>query len=110
MEFVTVCDVSDVPQNQMIKVSLEGKQILLANLDGAYYAITNKCSHLGASLAKGSLDGNVVTCRSHGAQFDLTTGAALGKAKIAMLKMPVKDLESYQVKVEEGKILLGMPG
>ena len=109
MEFFSACDVSDVPENQMIKVSVEGKQILLAHLDGAYYAVTNKCTHLGASLAKGSLDGNIVTCASHGAQFDLKTGEAMGKAKIAMLKMGVRDLASYPVKVEGSTILVGIP-
>jgi 3-phenylpropionate/trans-cinnamate dioxygenase ferredoxin subunit len=109
MNFVKVAQVSQLPQDQMMMVNLEGKQVLLANVDGAYYAIDNKCSHLGGSLAKGELIGSVVTCPKHGAQFDVTTGNTVGKAKIAMIKMQVKDQESYQVKVEGTDILLGIP-
>jgi len=109
MKYVKVAEVSQLPANQMLMVTVEGKQILLANVDGAYHAIDNKCNHLGGSLAKGELIGSVVTCPRHGAQFDVTTGNTVGKAKIAMIKMQVKDQESYQVKVEGSEILLGMP-
>jgi 3-phenylpropionate/trans-cinnamate dioxygenase ferredoxin subunit len=109
MEFVSVCDVSELPENQMIKVSVDGRDFLLANLDGAYFAIANKCNHLGGSLANGTLEEKVVTCPRHGAQFDVTTGKSVGAARIAILKMGVKDQESYQVKVEGTTILLGLP-
>ena len=110
MEFVEVLDVSELPSDRMVKVSIADQEILVANLDGTYYAISNKCTHLGGSLAKGDLEGSTVTCPRHGAQFDLKTGGAVRNAKIAILKMPVKDLDSYQVKVEGGKILVGVPG
>jgi 3-phenylpropionate/trans-cinnamate dioxygenase ferredoxin subunit len=109
MKFVNVAEVSQLPQDQMMMVTVEGKRILLANVDGAYYAIDNKCSHLGGSLANGDLSGSVVTCPRHGAQFDVRTGNTVGKAKIAMIKMQVKDQESYQVKIEGENILLGVP-
>lgn len=109
MKFVKAAEVSQLPANQMILVTVEDKQVLLANVDGAYFAIDNKCSHLGGSLAKGDLSGSVVSCPRHGAQFDVRTGNAVGKAKIAMIKMGVKDQESYQIKVEGTNILLGIP-
>ncbi len=109
MEYVEVLDVSELPINQMVKVSVLGKEVLLANVDGAYFATSNKCSHLGGSLVKGALDKNIVTCPRHGARFDIKTGNAVQEAKVAMIKMQVKDLESYQVKVEGTKILVGIP-
>jgi 3-phenylpropionate/trans-cinnamate dioxygenase ferredoxin component len=108
MEYVRVADKSELPANKMIMVVVGGKEILLANVDGSYYAIANKCSHLGGSLAKGSLEGCIVTCPRHGARFDVRNGQAVGEAKIGFLKMKVKDEESYTVKVEGTDILVGM--
>ena len=108
MEYVRVADKSELPANKMIMVVVGGKEVLLANVDGSYYAIANKCSHLGGSLAKGSLEGCIVTCPRHGAQFDVKTGQAVGEAKIGFLKMKVKDEESYTVKVEGTDILVGI--
>lgn len=109
MEFVKVMDVSELPPGQKVRVVVEGHEILLANLAGSYYAIANKCSHLGGSLAEGTLAGSTVTCPKHGARFNVETGKAEGKAKIAVIKMQVKDLERYQVKVEGTSILVGLP-
>jgi 3-phenylpropionate/trans-cinnamate dioxygenase ferredoxin subunit len=109
MEYVSVADVSELPVNKMIMVVVGGKEVLLANVDGSYYAIANKCSHLGGSLVKGSLDGSIVTCPRHGARFDVKTGQAVADAKIAFVKMKVKDEERYPVKVDGTEILVGIP-
>ena len=52
MEYIRVADISELPANKMIMVVVGGKEVLLANVDGSYYAIANKCSHLGGSLVK----------------------------------------------------------
>jgi len=109
MEFVRVADKTELPLNSMKKVVAGGKEVLLANVDGAYYAITNKCTHLGGSLADGVLDRCIVTCPRHGARFDVTSGKSVGEAKIAFIKMAVKDEERYEVKVEGNNILVAVP-
>ena len=48
-----------------LKVTLEGKTLLLTNVDGAYYAIDNKCPHRGGSLFDGTLSGDTITCPLH---------------------------------------------
>lgn len=108
MEFIKAADTAELPENQMIMVTVSGKEVLLANVDGSYYAISNKCSHLGGSLVKGSLRGGVVTCPKHGAQFDVKTGQAVESAKLGFIKMGVKDVASYPVKVEGSDILVGI--
>ncbi len=109
MEYVRVVDQAELPTNKMMIVVVGGREVLLANVDGSYYAIANKCTHAGGSLAEGSLQGNLVTCPKHGARFDLKTGKAVGEAKIAFMKMKVKDEESHLVKVEGTNILVGIP-
>lgn len=108
MKFVKVIDAAEVPNNQMVMVIVGGKEVLLANVDGSYYAIANKCTHLGGSLAKGVLEGSIVTCPKHGARFDVKTGMAVGEAKISFMKMQVKNEESYVVKVDGTNIMVGI--
>lgn len=107
MEYIKVADKTELPANKMVLGVLDGKEVLLANVDGSYYAIANKCTHLGGSLVKGSLNGSIVTCPRHGAQFDVKTGQAVGDAKIGFVKMKVKSEESFPVKVEGTDILVG---
>jgi 3-phenylpropionate/trans-cinnamate dioxygenase ferredoxin component len=109
MEFVKVADQTELPLNKMIMVVVGGKEVLLANVDGSYFAIANKCTHAGGSLVKGSLDGSIVTCPRHGSQFDLKTGKSVRGAKIGFIKIDVKDEASYIVKVEGADILVGIP-
>lgn len=109
MEYVRVADKTELPANQMIMVVVGGKEILLANVDGSYYAIANKCTHLGGSLVKGSLEGCIVTCPRHGAQFDVRTGQAVTDARIGFMKMKVKNEESFAVKLEGTDILVAVP-
>ena len=108
MEFIRVADKAELPVNKMILVVVGGKEVLLTNIDGSYYAIANKCTHLGGSLSKGSLEGSIVTCPRHGARFDVKTGQAIADAKIGFIKMGVKDEASYSVKVEGTDIFVGM--
>ena len=109
MEFVRVVDKAELPANQMMIVVVGGKDVLLANVDGSYYAIANKCTHLGGSLAKGVLEGSIVTCPRHGSRFDVKTGKNVRGAKIGFIKMNVRDEESYAVKVEGTDIMVGIP-
>jgi len=108
MEYIRVADKAELAANKIIMVVVGGKEVLLANVDGSYYAIANKCTHLGGSLVKGSLEGSVVTCPRHGAQFDVKTGQAIAEAKIGFVKMKVKGEESYTVKIEGPDILVGI--
>ena len=65
----------------MKKVNVNGKVVLIANIDGKFYALNNVCPHSGGSLADGKLNGNVVTCPKHGAQFNVKRAKRSGKQK-----------------------------
>jgi 3-phenylpropionate/trans-cinnamate dioxygenase ferredoxin subunit len=108
MEYTKVADKNELSPNTMKMVVVNGKEILLANVDGAYYAIANKCTHLGGSLVKGTFEGGVVTCPKHKAQFDVKTGEAVADAKIGFIKMKVKDEASYEIKIDGNSILIGL--
>jgi nitrite reductase/ring-hydroxylating ferredoxin subunit len=107
MEYIRVANQADCQPNKTMVVIVDGDEVLVANVDGSYYAIANKCTHAGGSLAHGILDGNIIQCPKHGARFDLTTGQAVGAAKIGFLKLKVKDEKCYTVKIEGTDILVG---
>jgi len=51
--------------------------VLIARVDGGFYAIGAKCSHYGAPLAEGLVVGGTVRCPWHHARFCLKTGEAV---------------------------------
>ena len=57
---ILVGKTSDIPSGKMFMVSTDGKDILVTNVDGNYYAMDDTCTHTGASLSEGSLDGSTV--------------------------------------------------
>jgi 3-phenylpropionate/trans-cinnamate dioxygenase ferredoxin subunit len=104
MAFVDVAAVDDIRTGAMKPFAVAGKEILIVNHYGSYYAIARRCPHLGGDLSKGTLDGTTVTCPRHHSRFDVTTGNCLSGPKIGPLKLSTKDTTGYQVRVEGQRI------
>ena len=101
MGFVTVANTKDLEQGSMKGVEADGKEVLIANVDGTYYAIGDRCTHMSCNLSGGSLKGQNVTCPCHMSVFDLKTGN--------VVKGPAKKPEPvFQVKVEGDQILVNI--
>ena len=97
---IIVGKASDFTLGKIQKVTIDGKDVLVANIDGNYYAVNDTCTHAGASLSEGSLDGHIITCGWHGAKFDCKTG------KLSEFPVKIKDLNSYKVIVESENIFV----
>jgi len=98
MVFVKVALVKDLKPDQMIGAEAGGKEIVVANLEGTYYAMGNRCTHMGCMLSDGMLKGGTVTCPCHGSIFDVRTGS--------VTKGPAKKPEpAYRTKTEGEQIL-----
>jgi nitrite reductase/ring-hydroxylating ferredoxin subunit len=82
---------ADIPEGGMTATKMATREVLLAKVAGQIYAIDNACGHSGYPLHKGSLDGFVVTCRWHDAQFDVRTGAVLSPGR------EMKTIKRYRV-------------
>jgi 3-phenylpropionate/trans-cinnamate dioxygenase ferredoxin component len=96
----------DLVQDFKKRVVIEGTPILLTLLADKVYAIHDKCTHLGSSLVKGEYEQGIVTCKSHGAQFETETGEVLQKAHIGFIKMPTKNAKTYKTLVKDKKIFI----
>ena len=103
MEMVRIAGKADIPEGQMKGYSLGNKQILVANVGGNYYAVDAICTHMRGYLPSGKLQGNIVICPVHGAQYDVTTGK-VHKNVGFMFKMTTRseaeDLKKYDLVVE----------
>ena len=108
MKYVKVARTSEIAAGSKQKITLESQEILLTNIDGSYYAINNKCPHMGGSLYDGNLESDVIVCPRHGSAFNVKTGENVRDAKILFLKIKVKDTQSFPVKVEGEDILIGI--
>ena len=71
--YVEVAKVDEIPSGKMKHVEVNGKEIMIANLDGKFYALNDWCSHTNAPLSIGNIQDCIVTCPMHGARFDITT-------------------------------------
>ena len=97
---ILVGKTSDLPPGKMKKVESGGKGILVANVDGNYFAMDDTCTHRGASLSEGSIEGSTVTCPWHGSTWDCKTG------KLIAFATQIKDLASYKVAVESDSVFV----
>jgi len=99
--FIKVASVKDLEAGGIRGVESGDKEIVVANLDGKYYAIGNRCTHMGCMLSDGTLKEESIACPCHGSVFELKTGN--------VVKGPAKKPESvFQVKVEGDQVLVNI--
>jgi nitrite reductase/ring-hydroxylating ferredoxin subunit len=72
--FVPVTKASELLPGQMRWVAVNGERRVLANVEGCFYAISDVCGHRNAPLSRGKLQGYLIECPLHFAQFDVRTG------------------------------------
>ena len=98
--FVKVASVKDVTIGKMLGAEVNGKLVLVANVNGTHYAIGGTCTHRGCKLSDGELKENgIVECPCHGSNFDLKTGN--------VVKGPAAKPEpAFQVKVDGEDLLI----
>jgi len=104
--YVKVAEKSEIPAGTMKAAKINGKNIVVANVNGNYYAIGMDCTHSGGDLSKGTLDGTIVTCPRHHAKFDVINGKLVSPPKMGLFHPKANDETTYQVKVDQENILV----
>ncbi|ASW04053.1 non-heme iron oxygenase ferredoxin subunit [Paraburkholderia aromaticivorans] len=90
---------SDVPEGDVIGVTVEGKELALYKVEGEIYATDNLCTHGAARMSDGFLEGREIECPLHQGRFDVCTGKALC--------VPLtQDIKTYPVKIENLRVML----
>jgi len=98
-EFVKVIEASRILPGTMMTVDVQGEQVLIASVDGKYYAMGALCTHEQWDLSEGVLEDTTVTCAGHGTVWDIKTGKGV-------FDEPLEDEPLYDLKVEDGFIYL----
>ncbi len=84
----------DIPPGSCVMLRASTQEIAIFNVDGQFYAIQNKCTHMGGPLCEGGLWGDVVQCPWHGSEFNVRTGEVVtdpAETPIATYEVEVKD-------------------
>jgi nitrite reductase/ring-hydroxylating ferredoxin subunit len=97
---------------QVTEVQVEEMRLLVARVEGKYYAAQALCPHLRAHLARGTLEGFIITCPAHGSQFDVRDGSNIawvaGLPKLAQKAVQLvakpKDLQTYPTRIQDGQV------
>jgi nitrite reductase/ring-hydroxylating ferredoxin subunit len=130
MSFTEVAKTQDIPDGKMKHFEVNGKEILVANVAGKFYAASDRCPHANARLSMGRLDGTTIVCPLHFARYDVSTGELLsepvemqlgdmsrlppefGQAMARMgeiiSKIRTYDLRVYPIKVRANSILVNV--
>lgn len=108
MNFIKAAKTSDLTEGSKIIVHMETQDILLTNVRGSYYAVENKCPHMGGSLYDGKLEGSNIVCPRHGSVFDVTTGKTVEAGTLFRIKVKVRDLKNFPVRIEGTDVLIGI--
>lgn len=100
--FRKVTSTHEIQPGKMKRVEVDGHPVLIANVDGNYYAVDDTCTHEDASLSTGSLKGELIKCPLHGSRFNVRTGR--------VLEEPAEDdLKTYTVVIDGSSISIEWP-
>jgi nitrite reductase/ring-hydroxylating ferredoxin subunit len=113
-----VAPVGDIPPGGRRLVKVNGRAIVVFNLDGEYFALSDRCPHRGGPLSQGRLTGllesaepgayrytrlgEIVRCPWHGWEYDVRTGKS-------WCEPDRLGARSYRVSIEPGARLVEGP-
>jgi nitrite reductase/ring-hydroxylating ferredoxin subunit len=126
-QLLEVGKVDEIPVGKMKHIEVEGKEIVISNIGGKFYAMDDRCGHMNARLSMGNISNDgIVTCPFHGARFDATTGKKIKEPVLTpsqqmeplpktwqnylehagelMSYIKTYDQETYEVQVEGNRI------
>lgn len=89
---IPVGSADELAPGQRKLVFVDGRSVVLFNIEGELHAIENSCPHNGASLAGGQMEGRLLRCPAHGLRFDVATGCMPGKGGLSLATFPVRNV------------------
>jgi nitrite reductase/ring-hydroxylating ferredoxin subunit len=109
-----VAPVAEIPPGERRLVEANGKRVVVFNLSGEFFALSDRCPHQGGSLAAGPVmglvespcpgeysygrAGEIIRCPWHAWEFDIRTG----KSRFDPRRMKVR---AFPACVEKGEAL-----
>ncbi len=98
-QWVAVANTAEIPPGDSKSFTFGRESIAVFNVDGEFFAISNRCPHAAGPLVQGFVEKGRVVCPWHGWSFPLSR-----------VNPPNDGVERYAVRIEDGALLLEMPG
>jgi 3-phenylpropionate/trans-cinnamate dioxygenase ferredoxin subunit len=73
-DWIDVIAETALAEGENVVVDIDGTDVALFNIKGHFYAIEDVCSHDGAEIASGQIEGDQIICPRHGARFCIKNG------------------------------------
>jgi toluene monooxygenase system ferredoxin subunit len=90
MAFRRAAHLDDVWSGEKAGVLVDGRRVLLVNVEGVLKAYLDRCAHQGVRLSEGKLDGCMLVCAAHGWQYDARTGAGINPRAARLAPLPLR--------------------
>jgi 3-phenylpropionate/trans-cinnamate dioxygenase ferredoxin subunit len=74
VNYIPVARAGEIADGKMKPIEIGGRTLLLAHVDGRYFAFSRDCPHEFADLQHGALEKSRIVCNNHGYCFDLASG------------------------------------
>lgn len=101
MSATRVCALSDLEQDQPLKVEVDGVAIaVVLDSAGEVHAIGDTCTHGDISLSEGFVEGDTLECWAHGSAFSLRTGKPLNLPAYEPVPVFVVEIDGDDVLID----------
>ena len=97
MKWIDAGPTIDLGDGQTISIPMGRRMIAVARSGESYFAIEDICTHDGAQLTGGAIEGTEIICPRHGARFCLRTGEALAPPAYEPVRV-------FETKIEGGRL------
>ncbi len=97
MKWIDAGPVAALGEGQTLSIPVGRRMVAVAHSGGEFFAIEDVCTHDGAELTGGTIEGAEIICPRHGARFCLRTGAALTPPAYEPVRV-------FETKTEDGRL------
>ncbi len=98
--FHRLCSIDEMPEGDIKAFTVNGVHLAVFRYNAEFFAVDNRCPHMGYPLSKGSVKDGILICHWHHWQFDLRTGGCfLGGGD---------DVKSFPMEVSDSKLYVGL--
>ncbi len=102
IKYYPIASVSELANGEQLYVEIGELELMVFSIADEIFAIGDVCSHDGAPLGEGELDGHEVVCPRHGARFDVRSGKATALPAVV-------DIPAYPVRIAGDQVEVGVP-
>ena len=93
-----VCSDDQIREGGVKSLKILARNVAVFRLGGQLYGLEADCKHMRASIAYGTIDGDVITCPAHGWRYNIKSGECLNESWAK--------LKTYPVEVVDGVVFL----